>query len=250
LMTVVLGRNEQGRRDPRQQSALERLRSLSSMDSHALCRILSGETPQMVALVLGQLSAQKAAQVLSVWPEEQRADLALLVAKQGQSAPGAVEAVGEALGQHLYRGQDRRRKDAGTGFVVKLLEDMDRSASKRLLDQLRASDQELADQVESQLFTFDNVVQLPDRDLQLVLRALEHATIARALKGMDDEIRQRILTNLSERGQEMLRQEIELLGPVLVSEVETAQKEFARKALELEEAGEIALASGASEYIE
>lgn len=250
LMTAVLGPRQQKSRDPRQQSALERLRSLSGMDPRALHRMLSGETPQMIALVLGQLPAERAAQALMAWPEEDRADLALRVAKQGQLAPGTVEAVGEALGQNLYRGDEGGRKDAGIGFVVKLLEDMDRSASKELLDRLRASDESLADQVASQLFTFDNVVQLPDRDLQLVLRGLDHGVIARALKGMDEEIKQRIVTNLSERAQEIVGQEMELLGPVLVSDVEAAQREFVKKALESEEAGELTLSSGAGEYIE
>jgi flagellar motor switch protein FliG len=140
--------------------------------------------------------------------------------------------------------------DRGLQFVVGLLEDMDRGASKRLLGELRERDRELAEEVEDRLFTFENVVQLSDQDLQTLLRGLEHATIAQALKGVDTQIRDRIFANVSERAREILEQEIEFLGPVLVRDVESAQKEFVTLALDLEQAGEITLTTEEAEYVE
>jgi len=250
LMLTVLGPRRSRLRDPKQESALERLRALSNSDSNTVQRLLQGEAPPMVALLLAQLTPQKAAQVLEAWPEEERADLAWRVATLGQLAPGTVEAVGESLGTRSYLLDDESMGGSGVGFVVKLLEDMDRAAGKRLLEELRARDEELAAEVEDQLFTFDSVVKLPERDFQLVLRGLEHATIARALKGMGDEVVQLVFANLSQRAQEILEQEMELLGPVLVSEVEAAQKQFVEKALQLEDAGEITLSAQKQAYIE
>jgi len=249
LMAAVLGREDLADSDERRRAALERIRALNNADAASIRRMLAEETPQMVAVIVSQLSPQKAAQVLHQWPSEVRSELALRVARMERLAPGAIEAIGEELGRQAYRVDAEGRADQGLEFVVHLLEDMDRGASKRLLAELRERDAELADEVEDRLFTFENVVQLSDSDLQVVLRSLEHATIARALKGVEDSVRDRIFANVSERGREILEQEIELLGPVLVREVEAAQKEFVTAALELEQAGEITLTTDDSQYV-
>ncbi len=249
LMAAVLGRHAPGG-DGRREAALQRLRALTNAEPSSIRRLLAAETPQMVAVVLSQLSPQKAAQVLAQWPPELRSDLALRVAKLGHLAPGALESIGEVLGRQAYRVDDEGSVEQGLEFVVRLLEGMDRGASKRALAELRERDAELAEQVEDRLFTFENVLQLTDAYLQILLRSLDNAVIARALKGADETVRERIFANLSERGREMLEQEIELLGPVLVRDVEAAQREFVSLALELEQAGEITLSSNDAEYIE
>jgi len=250
LMAAVLGRHVPHDGDDRREVALQRLRALSSAEPSSIRRLLAAETPQMVAVVLSRLSPQKAAQVLAQWPPELRSDLALRVAKLGHLAPGALEAIGDVLGRQAYRVDDEGSADQGLEFVVRLLEGMDRGASKQALVELRERDAELAEQVEDRLFTFENVLQLPDTYLQVLLRGLDNAVIAQALKGADAAVRERIFANLSERGREMLEQEIELLGPVLVRDVEAAQREFVSLALELEQAGEITLSSEDAEYIE
>lgn len=250
LMASVLGHQQMSEETQRRKSALQRLRSLNSAEPASIRRLLAGEMPQTVAVVLSQLTPEKAAQVLAEWPIEARSDLALRVARMERLAPGAIEALGEALGRQAWRVDDEGSADRGLEFVVHLLEGMDRSSSKRLLQDLRERDSDLADLVEDRLFTFENIVQLSDADLQTLLRALEHATIARALKGVDESIKERIFANLSERGQMMLQQEIELLGPVLVRDVEAAQRQFVNVALELEQAGEITLSAEEVQYIE
>jgi flagellar motor switch protein FliG len=249
-MAEVLGRQSTSPEDERRKTALQRLRSLNNAKPASIHRMLADETPQMVAVLLSQLTPQKASQVLKEWPAETRSDLAFRVARMERLAPGAIEAIGEVLGRQAYRVDDEGSADRGLNFVVHLLEDMDRGSSKRLLGELRDRDQELADQVEDRLFTFENVVQLSDTDLQTLLRGLEHATIARALKGVDESIRDRIFANVSERARDILEQEIEFLGPVLVRDVENAQKEFVNLALDLEQAGEITLTTEEAQYVE
>lgn len=250
LMSSVLGRRHGHADDPGHQAVLQRLRGLSNLEAPTIRRMLEGESPQMAAVVLGQLSAQKAAQVVRLWPADQRGDLALRVARLGRLAPGTVEALGEALGAHAQRDDASDGPDQGITFLVSLLEDMDRAASRRLLEDLRGLDGELADQVEGRLFTFENIAQLPDESLQALLRAVDNAVMARALKGADQAIMQHVGANLSSRGKEMLDQEMELLGPVLVREVEEAQRAVVRKALELEEAGAIRLSTEEEVYVE
>ncbi len=250
LMATVLGRPMGSDEGERRRSALQRLRRLSTAEPGSIRRLLAEETPQMAAVVLSQLPTRKAAQVLNEWPPAMRSDLALRVARMERLAPGAIEAMAEVLGRQAYRVDDEGSADRGLEFVVHLLEDMDRGASKQLLSELRERDADLADQVEDRLFTFENVVQLGDADLQVLLRGLEQATIARALKGVDESVRERIFANVSERAREMLEQEIEFLGPVLVRDVEAAQKEFVMLALELEQAGEIALSTDEAEYVD
>ncbi len=250
LMAVVLGQEGASDEDERRRIALQRLRSLSNAEASSIRRLLMEETPQMVAVVLSQLTPEKAARVLAEWPAESRPDLALRVAKMERVAPGAIEAIGDVLGRQAHHVDQQGMADRGLDFVVHLLEDMDRGASKQLLAELRERDAELAEQVEDRLFTFENVMQLGDSDLQTLLRELDNAVIARALKGADESIRERIFANLSERAREMLEQEIELLGPVLVRDVEEAQKQFVQVALTLEQAGDIVLSSEEAQYIE
>ncbi|MCD6361008.1 MAG: hypothetical protein J7M38_09090 [Armatimonadetes bacterium] len=250
LMSSVLGRVPGEDADPRRQAALQRVRALNSVDAAIIYRMLEHEDPQMAAVVLGQLSAAKAAQVVRSWPPEQRADMALRVARLGRLAPGVVEAIGEVLSGHPQRHASEGSADRGIDFLVNLLEDMDRASSKTLLEEMRDRDEELADEVEERLFTFEKIAQLPDESLQALLRAVENSVMARALKGADDAIMERIVANLSTRGEEMLNQEIELLGPVLLRDVEAAQREVVRKAIEMEEAGEIELTTEEGAYVE
>ena len=250
LMAAVLGKQSLSPTDERRKNALARLRSLNGAEPSSIRRMLLNETPQMVSVVLSQLTPDKAAQALREWPAEVRSDLALRVARMERLAPGAIEAIGEVLGPQAYPAEDGGQADRGLQFVVHLLEDMDRGAGKRLLGELRERDPELADEVEERLFTFENVVQLSDQDLQTLLRELEQETIARALKGVDGAVRDRIFANISTRAQEMLEQEIELLGPVLVRDVENAQRAFVAAALDLEQAGEITLSTEEAQYVE
>ena len=137
----------------------------------------------------------------------------------------------------------------GVSFVVTLLEEMDRAASRGLLEELRSRDGELADEAEGLLFTFDDISGLSDESLQTLLRAVDNAVVARALKGADESVSSRLMENLSSRGREMLEQEMELMGPVLVSDMEAAQRDVVRAALDLEEAGEITLSTEEQAYV-
>ncbi len=251
LMSAVLGKELLSDGERRRRVALENLRNLSNAEATSIQRILTDETPQMTAMIVSQLTPTKAAEVLDLWPPEARSELALRVANMGRLAPGAIEAVGEVLGDMSYLDvAEEESENGGVDFIVHLLEDMDREESKTLLAEIRERDEELAEMVEDRLFMFENIVQLSDHDLQLVLRSVDHEIMARALKGVDEAIRERIFANISQRASEMLEQEMEFLGPVLVRDVEEAQREFVNHALKLEEEGEITLTTDEAQYVE
>ena len=249
LMASVLGRRSNEEPNIKRETALRRLQGLSSLEPATIRTMLAAESPQMAAVVLGQLSGVKAAQVVRTWPADQRADLTLRVARLGPLAPGVIEALGEVMGGRSFRDGNQEKGDMGVNFVVTLLGEMDRTASKGLLEELRTHDSALADEAEDLLFTFESIAGLSDEGLQVLLRTVDNAVVARALKGADETVSSRLLENMSSRGREMLEQEIELMGPVLVSEVEGAQREMVRAALELEEAGEITLSSEEQAYV-
>ncbi len=248
LMASVLGRRRNEEPDADREAALRRLQGLSSLEPATIRTMLAAESPQMAAVVLGQLTGTKAAEVVRAWPEDERADLALRVARLGLIAPGVVEALGEVMGGWSFRDGHQEKGDMGVNFVVTLLGEMDRTASKGLLEELRTHDSALADEAEGMLFTFDDIADLPDEAMQALLRSVDNAVVARALKGANESVSSRLMGNLSSRGREMLEQEIELMGPVLVSDMEAAQREMVRAALELEEAGEITLSSEEQAY--
>lgn len=249
LMASVLGRRHNQEPDADRKAALRRLQNLNALEPVTIRAMLAAESPQMAAVVLGQLSGAKAAQVVRAWPEDERADLTLRVARLGPLAPGVVEAIGEVMGGRSFRDGEQGKGDMGVSFVVTLLEEMDRTASKGLLEELRARDGELADEAEDLLFTFDNIAGLSDESLQVLLRTVDNAVVARALKGADESVSSRLMENLSSRGREMLEQEMELMGPVLVTDMETAQRGMVRAALDLEEAGEITLSTEEQAYV-
>lgn len=250
LMAAVLARDRARAAHQQRRLALQSLRDLSNADAAGLRRLLAGESPQMVAVVLSQLTAEKAAQVLGQWPEQERPDLALRMARLGRLAPGALEAIGEALGRQALRIDEQSDADRGPDLLLGVLQDMDPSSGRRLLAALRERDADLAAVIEGRLFTFDSIVRLGDTDLQTLLRNLDQGVLARALKGAEPSIKERLLSNMSERAREMLQEEMELLGPVLVRDVEAAQKQIVSLALDLEQAGEIVLSADEAQYVE
>ncbi len=249
LMASVLGRRGNEEFDADRETALRCLQDLSALEPATIRTMLAAESPQMAAVVLGQLSGARAAQVVRTWPEDERADLTLRVARLGQLAPGVIEAIGEVMGGRSFRDGDQDNGDLGVSFVVTLLGEMDRSESKILLEELRTRDGELAGEAEGLLFTFDSIADLSDEGLQVLLRTVDNAVVARALKGADKHVSSRLTDNMSSRGREMLEQEIELMGPVLVKDMEGAQREMVRAALDLEEAGEITLSAEEQVYV-
>jgi flagellar motor switch protein FliG len=231
---------------------LDTLSRLSSLDPELLWRIVEQERPQVLAALLTQLSAAKAAQLLAHLDDQTAAAIARRAARMSAPAPGAMQALADALELELRaaRSNSDGSPEVSVQFVVDLIGSMPPERGKQMLQALRDSDQELGDSVAEKVFTFDDIMLMSDRDLQIVLRAVDMGVLVMAVKGASAEMRERLKQNLSQRARERLEEEVDLLGAVPLSQVHDARRQMCNNARELFESGEIGLSSAAEEYVE
>jgi flagellar motor switch protein FliG len=219
--------------------------SLRNSDVRQLVTFLKDEHPQVIALVLAHLPAVQSAEVLSNFNPDQQADVAYRIALMDRTAPEMVRMVEEELGRRM--GSLLAYQDMATvGGVETLVEIINRSArptERSILEWLENSDPELAERIRSQMFVFEDIV-TDDRSLQLVLRDVEANDLATALKGVRQDVRDKVVRNLSERAGENLLEEIELLGPVRSRTVEEAQAKVVAVIRTLEEQGVLTISRG------
>ena len=214
---------------------------LQKADARQVVSLLDGEHPQTVALVLAHLRPDHASAILAGLPADLQADVAHRIALMERASPDVVSVVIDAL-QRKASAVLQPRELAAVGGVQPLVEIINRAdpgTEKAILEGLSARDEALADQIRSLMFVFGDVVLLEDRAVQLVLRQVETGTLAQALKGSAPEVRDKILTNLSERARENLLEEIDLLGPIRLSQVEEARATIVQVIRGLEESGQI-----------
>lgn len=220
--------------------------SLRNADVRQLVTFLKDEHAQIIALVLAHLTAAQSAEVLSGFAPEQQAEVAHRIAMMDRTSPEMVRLVEEELGRRM--GSILAHQDMTTaGGVETLVEIINRSprpTERSILEWLDNADPELADQVRSQMFVFEDIVTIDDRSLQLVLREVEANDLATALKGVRPDVQDKIKRNLSERAAENLTEEIELLGPVRTRTVEEAQAKVVAVIRTLEEQGALTINRG------
>ncbi len=219
---------------------------MRKMDPEQVNDFLQGEHPQTIALIISYLHPQQSAEVLRSLSEDQQADVARRMALMDRTSPAIVEQL-ESLLEHKFSSlmsQDYA-KAGGIDTLVDILNRVDRGTEKVILGRLEDSDEELAVEIRNQLFTFDDLATLDDRALQIVLREVDmHEDLPLALKASSDEVKQKIFSNISDRAEETLREDMEYLGPVRLSMVEEAQQRIVTIVRELEEKGEIVLVRG------
>ena len=203
---------------------------------------LHGEAPQTVALVVANLHTTLAAQVLSRLPEDEQADVAIRVARMGETNPEVIKQVEQAIRARIANtGQQEYAATGGAKSLAEILNHADRPTEQNVLDSLTSADEELGAEVRRLLFVFADIVKLDDRSIQLVLREADQKDLALALRGVSTEVKDRLLSNMSERGAQMLLEEIEFQPPQRKSVVEEAQGRIVAVIRRLEEAGAIVL---------
>jgi flagellar motor switch protein FliG len=213
---------------------------LRRVDPQNILTFLSEEHPQTIALVLCHLPAQLAAQVLSGLPASVQMSVVRRIANMGQTSPEILKSVEEALASRLESVMNQSLERAGgVATVAEILNVADRATERALLENLAQEDPELVEQIRRLMFVFDDIAKLSDKDIQTLLKHVETQQWAMALKGASEELRQKILGNMSQRAAAMLLEEIEYLGPKRLSEVEAVQQQIVDIVRQLEEAGQI-----------
>ncbi|NLE70595.1 MAG: flagellar motor switch protein FliG [Actinomycetales bacterium] len=245
----------------RAQSVLERLATslagqpfefLQYADARQVVSLLAGEHPQTIALVLAHLRPDHASAIITGLPPAVAGDVAHRIALMERAAPDVVAVVAENL-QRKASAVLSTQEMAAVGGVQPLVEIINRTdptTEKLILEGLEQRDSSLAEEVRSRMFVFADIVLLEERAIQLVLRQVETNVLATALKGVEGEVRDKIMRNLSERARENLLEEMDLLGPVRLSMVEDARASVVQVIRRLEESGQIVIRrEGEDEYV-
>lgn len=215
---------------------------LDSVEPGQVQMLLAGELPQTSALVLAHLRADHASRVLAGLDDATRTEVAHAIATMGSPSPDAVRVVAETLKQRASAVVSSRTASDAVGGVqplVDIINRADAATEKALLEALEQRDPQLAEEVRSRMLTFDDIVRLEARDVQQVLRGLDAAVLAVAMKGAAPAVVEVITSNLSERNREVLEDEVRILGPVRLSQVEDARAEIVRAIRDLEASGAI-----------
>lgn len=225
---------------------------LQHADARQVVSLLQGEHPQTVALVLAHLRPEHASAILAGLGPDLQGDVAHRIALMERAAPDVVQVIADSLQRKASAVLTPAELSAigGVQPLVEIINRADPATEKGILEGLQARDEALAEEVRSRMFVFADIVLLEDRAMQLVLRQVETSQLSVALKGVTDEVRGKVLTNLSERARENLLEEIDLLGPVRLSQVEEARAGIVQVIRALEESGQIVIRrEGEDEYV-
>jgi flagellar motor switch protein FliG len=219
---------------------------LQQLDHRQIVSFLPDEHPQTIALVLAHLPATLASLVLAGLSRELQADVAHRIAVMDRTSPDLIRTVEQSLERRLSSLGVPSDLSAVGGLrpLVDIINNADRNTERMILEGLEQIDSKLAEQVRAKMFMFEDIVTLDDRSIQLIVRQVQVADLATALKGVSESVRARVMHNMSERAAISLAEEIDLLGPVRVAAVEEAQAAVIREVRQLEESGQIVLSRG------
>ena len=226
------------------------LESMKWMDPKSIAEIIRLEHPQIIAIVLSYLEPDSAAQVLTFLPENTRAGILMRIATLEGVQPAAIKELDSIMERYFTDNENvKSSMVGGQRTAASILNFLDTPIESKLMEQVRTENEDLATQIEDMMFVFENLRDVDDRGIQTMMREVSTDLLSLALKGVDEEMRQKFLKNMSSRAAEMLVEDMEAKGPVKLSEVEAAQKEILDVARKLEESGEIVLSGGGEEMV-
>jgi flagellar motor switch protein FliG len=230
---ILLGRNSKG------------LEQLKWMDARGIAELIRLEHPQIIAIVMSFLDADQAAQVLSQFPERQRSDIIMRIATLDGVQPSALQELDEILEAQLSGNTNVQSSNmGGIKTAANILNLVDGAVESSVMEQIGETDADLAQEIQDNMFVFDNLNEVDDRGIQTLLREVASDQLLLALRGADDGLKEKIFKNMSKRAAEMLRDDLEAAAPARLSDVEAAQREILTVARRLSDAGEISLGGG------
>lgn len=218
---------------------------LRKADANQIIALILNEHPQTMAVMLAYMDPMQASQVLSALPAEIQSDVARRIALMGRAAPEVIKEIEALLETKLSNMAAEEVSGAGgINAIVPILNNADRTSERQILERLDEFDPELADEIRNRMFVFENIVQIEDKSVQKVLRRVDNKTLAMALKGTAAEVATKVMRNLSQKAAELLKDDIEVLGPVRIRDVEQAQREIVNIIRQLEDQGELVISRG------
>jgi flagellar motor switch protein FliG len=231
-----------------QVSDVSGLESLKWMDVGAVAELLRHEHPQIVAAILVHLEPDQASGVLKAFTERHRNEVMVRIATLDGIQPMALKDLNDVMGKVLA-GTDKLKRASlgGVKTAAEIINMMGSSIETAVLDYIREADSDLAQKIQDNMFTFDDLIKLDDKGVQTLLKEVQSESLVIALKGATPELRERIFKNMSSRAAETLREDLDSRGPVRVAEVESEQKEMLKTVRRLVDEGQVVLASGAAD---
>ncbi len=224
------------------------IESLKWMDPASVGELLRIEHPQIVAAILVHLDFDQAADVLKTFSERQRNEVLVRVATLDGIQPSALKDLNEVMGRVLAGGErSRKTKLGGVKAAAEMINLMGTSVETSVLDYIREADNDLAQKIMDNMFTFDDLGKIDDKGIQALLQEVQSESLVIALKGATPEMREKVFKNMSTRAAETLREDLESRGPVRVSEVEAEQKEMLKVVRRLADEGQIVLSGGSDD---
>jgi flagellar motor switch protein FliG len=217
---------------------------LSYLPAENLVGIIQGEHPQTVALVLSYLPHEKAAEVLKLLSDDLKADIALRIVKIGQVDMDVVNELDQVIKKEISKIGGSTKKFDGIEILANILNAVDGNTEESVLSHIEEEDDSLAEMIKQKMFVFEDLLQVENRNFRDILQNVDNQMLIKALKTSSEEMKNKIFSNLSERASEMLKEDMEVMGPIKLSEVEAAQQEIIRTAKRLESEGKIVLAKG------
>lgn len=225
------------------------LENLKWMDARSIADLIKLEHPQVVAMIFAYMEPEQAGEVIHHLPDRLISEAMMRLASLETVQPAAIRELNEILEEQIS-GEAQSLQVASLGgpkAAADVLNRLETSLSSSILDNMRETDDELADKVQEKMFVFDDLIKLDDRSMQVLLREIPSDGFVTALKGANAALREKFFANMSKRAAEMMRDDLEAKGPVRVSEVESSQKAILQIATRLDAAGQLSLGGGSSE---
>lgn len=235
---ILLGRDSKG------------LESLKWMDARSVAEMIRQEHPQIIAIVLSYLDSDQAAETLQFFPERTRADVIIRIATLDGIPPSALSELDDVIQRQSIGTENVKSSSVGgVRTAAEILNLVDGNTEQAVLEAVKDVDEALGQSIQDQMFTFDNIVDIPDPGIQLILRDVQSDSLIIALKGADPAVKEKLLKNMSKRAAEMLQEDLEAKGPVKLSDVEAAQKEILVTIRTLVDSGQIDIGGKGEEYV-
>ncbi len=219
---------------------------IKNTDARQIYNFIVNEHNQTIALILSYLSPAQAAEVLAMLPPEKQADVAKRIAIMDSTSPEVIREVEKALEKKLSSLMTEEYANVGgIDSVVEILNAVDRTTEKHIMETLENEDMDLSDEIRKRMFVFEDILNLDNRTIQIILRQeIDNKELAIALKGSSKELQGLILSNISKRLAAMIQEEMDFMGPIRRSDVEEAQQKIVKIIRRLQDAGEIVIAAG------
>jgi flagellar motor switch protein FliG len=240
LLTELGGDSEKMMKKLRAQSGSSVFQEFQETKVSQIAAFIENEHPQVAALIFSQLRVEKTAEILELLAPELQSEITYRLAMMDKISGDVIDEIEEVIKEHMG-GMDSvgDRVKSGTGIVAQILNGADIKVEKNVLESIEERDPEVAQQIKEQMFLFEDVVHFDDKTVQIIINELDKADMVLGLKGVAGEISDKFMSNMSSRAADMLREDMEAMGPVPLKDVKDAQNKIIKKIKELEDAGQI-----------